>query len=219
MFLVVTAAARTSPTPRGERLVRDDYFLAAYRLLAEGGVSALTTTNVCKRLGVTTGSLYHHFRSGAEFYAAFIDRWESTKLSNIGRAEQEREPVTRLEILFEIATTADHDAERAILAWGSSDPMISEAIRRVEQQGHNVITEALVEAGLARATADVMAHIGFCILTGSQQIGERVDRPLLVAALDEYRRWLYTLIAQIGAPDRERALRSATMAAGRIEGG
>lgn len=208
----MSAAGRTSKRSRPERLGRDDYFLAAYDLLSEGGVGALTTTNICKRLGVTTGSLYHHFRSGAEFYAAFIDRWEASSLAVLGDAERAPDPTARLELLFVASTTANHDAERAIRAWGSSDPMISEAIRRVEQEGHRIIAEALADAGLDRRTADVMAHIGFCILTGSQRIGERVDRPLLVAALDEYRRWILSAIAQRDAPDRRRPLGSATMA-------
>lgn len=208
----MTVTARTSKRPRAERLGRDDYFLAAYDLLSEGGVGALTTTNVCKRLGVTTGSLYHHFRSGAEFYAAFIDRWEATGMSTLGDAERAPDPTARLEMLFVASTTANHDAERAIRAWGGSDPMVAEAIQRLEQEGHRIIAEALADAGLQRATAEVMAHIGFCILAGSQQIGERVDRPLVVAALEEYRRWIFATIAQSGAPDRARPLGSATMA-------
>lgn len=50
-----------------EKVSRDDYFTAAFELLAAGGKSALTTTAVCRRIGVTTGSLYHHFGSGAAF--------------------------------------------------------------------------------------------------------------------------------------------------------
>lgn len=210
----MTATRRTSKRPRAERLGRDDYFLAAYELLSEGGVGALTTTNICKRLGVTTGSLYHHFRSGAEFYAAFIDRWEASGLAVLGDAEQAPDPAARLEMLFVASTTANHDAERAIRAWGSSDPMVSEAVRRIEHEGHRIIEEALADAGLDRATAKVMAHIGFCILTGSQQIGERVDQQLLVAALEEYRRWIFSVIARNGAPDRVRPVRSATMSSG-----
>lgn len=196
----VTATRRASKRPRVERLGRDDYFLAAYELLAEGGVSGLTTTNVCKRLGVTTGSLYHHFRSGAEFYAAFIDRWEASGLATLGDAEQAPDPAARLEMLFVASTTANHDAEQAIRAWGSSDPMVSEAIRHVEQEGHRIIAEALSDAGLDSDTAEVMAHIGFCILTGSQRIGDRVDRRLLVAALEEYRRWIFSAIAAPPTP-------------------
>ncbi len=60
-----------------EKVSRDDYFTAAFELLAIGGKSALTTTAVCRRIGVTTGSLYHHFGSGAAFYRAVIDYWEN----------------------------------------------------------------------------------------------------------------------------------------------
>lgn len=103
-------------------LNRLDYLTAAFDLLAESGEGSLTTTNVCARLGVTTGSLYHHFGSGQAFYAAVIDHWENEASPDIWRhADEAGDPVDRLQALHHIAVTGNHSAEKAIRAWAGRD--------------------------------------------------------------------------------------------------
>lgn len=184
-----------SPMVSTERRRPVDYFEAAFDLLAEGGVGALTTTNVCRRLGVTTGSLYHHFESGPAFYEAFIDHWENAVSPALRRkADRAGDPIDRLEALREIALTGNHDAEKAIRAWASSDPMVAAAQRRVDEARERHLTEAYVAAGMAPDRALTLARIGFTILIGSQQLGARIDRARLADALDEYRQWVATAL-------------------------
>jgi len=185
----------SSRPPRGERLSPGDYFAAAFELLAEGGVGALTTTNVCSRLGVTTGSLYHHFESGPAFYEAFIDHWENAVSPALWRrADEAGDAVDRLEALHQVALTGDHDAEKAIRAWASSDPMVAAAQRRVDEARERHLTEAYVAVGMPRDRALTLARIGFTILIGSQQLGPHIDRARLADALAEYRQWVATVV-------------------------
>ena len=189
-----TRVARTRSV-HGKRLNPVDYFAAAFELLAEGGVSALTTTNVCTRLGVTTGSLYHHFKSGPAFYEAVIDHWENAVSPELRRrADQAGDPVDRLEALHEMALTGDHDAEKAIRAWASSDPMVAAAQQRVDEAREQHLTDAYVAVGIPPARALRLARIGFTILIGSQQLGSRIDRARLADALDEYRQWVASVL-------------------------
>ena len=174
-----------------DRLGREDYFRAAFELLAEGGKPALTTTSVCRRLGVTTGSLYHHFASAPGFYVALIEYWEN----EISPALRERvdavaDPRARLELLMRIARDADHDAEKAIRAWSTADPTVAAAQRRVDEARHAHLTRALTDAGIERERAATLARIGFTILIGSQQLETPVDRGKLTAALTEYANWI-----------------------------
>src|SRR4051812_17672928 len=121
-----TRSAPSARSARSERLNRVDYFVAAFDLLAEGGDGALTTTDVCTRLGVTTGSLYHHFGSGPAFYAAFIDHWENVLSPGIWLvAEEAGDAIDRLEALHQIAVDGAHDVEKAIRAWAGRDPMVA----------------------------------------------------------------------------------------------
>lgn len=189
-----TRTART-PSAHGKRLRPVDYFAAAFELLAEGGVGALTTTNVCTRLGVTTGSLYHHFDSGPAFYEAVVDHWENEVSPALWRlADEAGDPVDRLEALHGMALTGDHDAEKAIRAWASSDPMVAAAQRRVDEARERHLTDAYVAVGMPPDRARTLARIGFTILIGSQQLGTRIDRDRLADALDEYRQWVASVL-------------------------
>lgn len=192
-----------------DRLRPVDYFAAAFDLLAEGGVGALTTTNVCRRLGVTTGSLYHHFESGPAFYEAFIDHWENAVSPALRRrADQAGDPIDRLEALREIALTGNHDAEKAIRAWASSDPMVAAAQRRVDEARERHLTDAYIAAGMPPGRALTLARIGFTILIGSQQLGPRIDRARLGDALDEYREWVATALLDAAAAAQTSRTRS-----------
>ena len=183
-----------------ERLAREDYFAAAFELLAEGGKSALTTTSVCRRLGVTTGSLYHHFASGPDFYAAFIEHWENEVSPALRRrADQVSDPRKRLDVLVQIAREGNHDAEKAIRAWAMSDPTVAAAQARVDKVRHEHLTRALTDAGIPLKRAATLARIGFTILIGSQQFETPVDRRKLTEALDEYARWVSTALPPASA--------------------
>jgi AcrR family transcriptional regulator len=181
--------------PRERTVTPADYFAAAFDLLAEGGVGALTTTDVCARLGVTTGSLYHHFASGAAFYEAFIDHWENTVSPALRRrVDRAGNPTERVEALFQTAASGNHNAEKAIRAWANSDPMVAAAQRRVDKARELHLTKAYLAAGIPAAHAATLARIGFAILIGSQQLDAAIDRDRLSDSLNEYRRWVLSYI-------------------------
>ncbi|AKC39553.1 TetR family transcriptional regulator [Mycolicibacterium phlei] len=178
-----------------ERVSQLDYFRAAFELLAQGGKTALTTTGVCRRLSVTTGSLYHHFGSGAEFYKAVIDHWENEVTpAQRQRVDAVTDPRERLAVLEQTARDADHEAEKAIRAWAATDRYVAAAMQRVDQIRHKHLTKSYIEAGFDPVRADTLARIGFSILVGAQQIGTQVDRKRLNAALDEYSVWINSLV-------------------------
>ncbi len=178
-----------------EKVSRHDYFTAAFELLAAGGKPALTTTAVCRRIGVTTGSLYHHFGSGAGFYRAVIDYWENDiTTAQRRRVDEVSDPQERLVVLEQAAREADHEVEKAIRAWAMADRYVTAAQHRVDQVRHQHLTKHYIEAGFAPDRADTMARIGFSILIGAQQFGTQVDRKRLNAALDEYSVWINSLV-------------------------
>ena len=56
-------------------------------ILSTDGVGALTTTNLCARLDVTRGSLYHHFANKKELYHAVVEdaeRAHGEQLQSLG---------------------------------------------------------------------------------------------------------------------------------------
>ena len=172
------------------RLSPADYFAAATAILSEDGVAGLTTTRLCDRLGVTRGSLYHHFESGPAFQAAFIEHWENELTPRVLSAIGATPPLERIDLLQELAVNADHAAERAIRAWAHTNADVEAAVRRIDAANEAVLARALVDVGIDAVRAEILARIGYAQLIGAQQLDDQIDHERLRAVFDEYRSWI-----------------------------
>lgn len=77
-----TSANAPSPTKAATakaQLTRDDWLDAAAGEVAAGGFSNLRVLTLSKRLGVTRGSFYWHFRDHEDLVISFLDRWRDRR--------------------------------------------------------------------------------------------------------------------------------------------
>ncbi|AOY89536.1 TetR family transcriptional regulator [Marinobacter salinus] len=78
-----------SPKRRGRsasektQLTRDDWLDAAAGEVAAGGFSQLRVLTLSKKLGVTRGSFYWHFRDHEDLVVSFLDRWRDRRLHEL----------------------------------------------------------------------------------------------------------------------------------------
>lgn len=61
------------------QLTRDDWLDAAAGEVAAGGFSHLRVLTLAKRLGVTRGSFYWHFKDHEDLVVSFLDRWRDRR--------------------------------------------------------------------------------------------------------------------------------------------
>lgn len=66
-----------------ETLSRDAWLDAAGAAIAEGGFDDVRVLALAKRLGVTRGSFYWHFRDHAELIVSFLDRWRDRRFKEL----------------------------------------------------------------------------------------------------------------------------------------
>lgn len=178
-----------------ETLKKSDYFEAALALLASGGIGAVTISALCYRLGVTKGSFYHHFPSQEAFRGELLHHLEHDEVERLMPFFEAMDPVDRLDALKRAAVHVNHEAATAIRAWARTDAMAAAAQERVDRQGEQLLSRYLVEAGVPRGRAPTLARIGIAILIAAQQLERPVDRKRLLEALDEYQRWVESMIA------------------------
>lgn len=175
---------------RARRLGADDYLNEAIAVLGEHGVGGLTTTRLCERLGVTRGSLYHHFASGPALHDAVIEHWE-TVLVPLGVAAIEAvEPSARIELLHQLALHVDPRSESAIRAWANTNPTVAAAVRRVDVAREAMLARSLAAVGIDESTAETLARIGCSLLVGAIQLDDALDHDRLEAVLAEFRVWV-----------------------------
>ncbi|AZT85593.1 TetR/AcrR family transcriptional regulator [Marinobacter sp. NP-4(2019)] len=65
------------------QLTRDDWLDAAAGEVASGGFSQLRVLTLAKKLGVTRGSFYWHFKDHEDLVVSFLDRWRDRRLHEL----------------------------------------------------------------------------------------------------------------------------------------
>lgn len=172
-----------------ERQTRQQYFDAALGTLATAGAAELKIGPLCRGLGVTSGSFYHHFGSWAGFVEALLEHWETEQTRRVFELTRALgDPWERVETLEKLATTVPHEAEAAIRAWSKADPAVAAAQRRVDELRLDGLAEVITGVGADDATARRLAVLGIAVLVGIQQLRTPVDRAELAAVLADFER-------------------------------
>lgn len=167
---------------------RADYFDAGLRLLAEGGVQAVTIANLCVALGVTKGSFYHHFDNVEAYRGQLLNHWAIELQRQVAEeVASASDPMERLEALRLQAVHAHHEAEAAIRLWARSDVEASRLREKVDSSRERAVTEAYRAIGVPREEADMLGKLAVVVLIGAQQREAGVDRDRLAAMY----RWLH----------------------------
>jgi AcrR family transcriptional regulator len=173
----------------GRRTVApEDYFTAAFALLAAEGPAALRMRTLCDRLDVTWGSFYHHFRDLAEFRTRLLDWWETTATGTVvadAARAAELSPARAINVLREGSLRAPHAAERALRSWAAVDAEVAASVARVDQHREDALAATIVrfvDGDEQRARA--LARFCMAVLIGFQQEHGAEDVADLAAGLD-----------------------------------
>ena len=122
----------------------ESFFDAAMRLLAGPGLPALRIGRLCREVGVTSGSFYHHFGNWDGFVAALLDHWATEEVDRLlDLVRREQDPLERVELLKGLALTVPHDAETAIRRWAGTDEVVAAAQQRVDDRRRDAVREVL----------------------------------------------------------------------------
>lgn len=126
--------------PGGARHAKDDYFRAAIELLGEHGADDLTITGLVEKLNLSTGSFQHHFGSMPRFVTELAIHWEQIERGKNERILGERNPWRRMELLHADLLIDPDPADIAWRAWGHTNPVVGEAICRVDHLRERALT-------------------------------------------------------------------------------
>jgi len=85
-------------------LTAADWAEAALQLIAEAGLGGLTVDTLARRLGVTKGSFYWHFKGRQELLAAALERWEGRIGETITGLSAIPDAAHRIRLMIEAAT-------------------------------------------------------------------------------------------------------------------
>jgi AcrR family transcriptional regulator len=130
------------------------------------GEKELRIDRMCKRLGVTKGSFYHHFSNRLAFLEAIVGFWEELYTSQyIALSEEGGTAEEKLQRLLDLVVETFGPEELKLRSWGVEEPLVGEALRRVDERRLHYL------AGLGGE------------LLGSEREGQRLARLLYTTLL------------------------------------
>lgn len=167
------------------KLGRQDWIHAGLTVLAEGGVEAVRVEPLAKRMKMTKGSFYWHFKNRNDLLDAILAEW--VEIDTQGIIEQvtqmDAEPKAKLMYLFELAIAdntvipglTDGRIENAIRAWATSEAKVADLIAEVDRQRLNYTQSLFVDIGFSEMEARVRARLAYYSLIGELTIGVQDD--------------------------------------------
>jgi AcrR family transcriptional regulator len=178
---------------RSRNLNAQDWVRAAYAAMAEGGVGSVAVEPLARRLGVTRGSFYWHFKDRGALVEAVLERWEEgateATISMTERVADLRERLVRLaeeafgEAPQDKASRDDIFRRRAFelaVSDAAEDPVVRPFLRRVTERRIGYLEECYRDLGFPpeesrhRAFLVYAAHAGTVRLF--RDLPERIPR-------------------------------------------
>ena len=140
------------------RYSRDAWLGRALHVLSREGRAKLRIAGLCRDLGVTKGSFYHHFKSRDDFIKQLLDYWDLVftapvieEVYRVGGG-----PEKRLLTLMETLFRRDYPKyDLAIKAWAAQDSKIARRVRSVDRARHNFIKAIFTDMGFNDEEAEM----------------------------------------------------------------
>lgn len=165
-------SSRKSKERARQLLKREDWIAAAQAELITSGVSAVTVGQLARRLKVTRGSFYWHFKSHGELLSDLLKFWEETNTGSFERALLRTSGgngfTEFLAIVNLLLAEKDYSPafDLAVRDWARTSREAATAVRRADERRMDVLHQTFLDMGFSDPEALVRARI-----TYFQQIG------------------------------------------------
>lgn len=164
----------TTATPRRTAAATLDtsaWIDAAFDALAEGVVDAMRVDPLAKRLGVTRGSFYWHFKDREALHTAVLKEWRKRASYAIGSRIEGRTsaPDERLKQTLRLPNSTPRAQragaiELAIRLWGRRDADAAKAVQHIDHVRMTYYAKLFVEMGHTPADARKRAFVFYAAL-------------------------------------------------------
>lgn len=171
------------------RLTRRDWIEAGLAALAEGGLDSVRIEVLAKRLTVTKGGFYWHFRDRQDLLQAMLAAWRDGREQAISRqiAELQGSAAERLGALVrryvENANPRGVAIELAIRDWARRDAEAAAAAAAVDRVRLDEVGRLYRDLGLAAEAATARAFLFYAFVFGQSLmvLPDPAERRRLVA--------------------------------------
>ncbi|WP_025274759.1 TetR/AcrR family transcriptional regulator [Haloglycomyces albus] len=170
------ASRSSKPTSKDQRLGERDWVEAANDILVEENVRGIKLDRLCRKLGVTKGSFYWHFKKRAELLTALLADWRKRMTLNTINQLTSQSNRRRLANLLKRPrhpkATRAAAIEVSIRDWARRDPMAAEALTEVDTIRLEFFKKIFIDEGFAPEQAHQRAYLAYCLMMGDSVINK-----------------------------------------------
>lgn len=153
---------------RKNTLAASDWLDIALQVVAEEGMSALAVEPLAKRMGVTKGSFYWHFKNRQELVSALLDFWENLELEyQNSLTGVHKDPAELLKMVLRVLIE-DSTNKRILLALSNEqvDDEIKACYGRAVKRRIGLFSQIYRDFGFEKQDAERRAYILFFTYLG-----------------------------------------------------
>lgn len=158
---------------RTPQLTRIAWVREALAVLAESGIEQVRIEPLARRLKVSKGSFYWHFKDRADLLTALVAFWETEMTGDlITHLAPLPNPRARLDALSQavlMRTDGGIDvaqAEVALREWAGRDPLATPGMRRVDEKRSAYLKQEFIALGAEPEQAERFARALYMTLIG-----------------------------------------------------
>ncbi|MFZ0213811.1 MAG: helix-turn-helix domain-containing protein [Candidatus Acidiferrales bacterium] len=151
-----------------ERLDRSDWVRAGIEVLSSQGVDAVHVEELARKLHISKGSFYWHFRDRDDLLQAILDAWESDQSDwNIDQSARDRSPAERWAKLVELLSHAGYGRlDVGMFAWAREDQRVARRVAEIERKRIAYLAQVFREIGFNAAQAREWSHAAMLMYVG-----------------------------------------------------
>jgi AcrR family transcriptional regulator len=172
-----------------ERLSARHWIDFALKTLLHEGPDALKADVLARKLGVSRGSFYWHFKDIDVFHASVIAHWKQAATESIIMdVERHHSPEERLQALLRQSFGHIAPLEIRMHTWAETNAHAARAVADIDRRRREYIEHLLREAAVAPATASTRSQLVYWAYLGAALSHTRLSAERLERVLGELKR-------------------------------
>ena len=170
---------------RKPQLTREDWIEAAGKVLVASGVDDVKVDRLARKLKMTRGSFYWHFKNRKDLLDALLERWETRNEAEIQQVRARLEAGVSEKLLEVVRIWLTEDPafptfDMAVRFWARKAPPVARMVRRIDEAWIALLQSMFEGEGvdpmesLARARIVYFHQIGYYALAIQESLEDRV---------------------------------------------
>lgn len=184
------------------QLDRNEWVDSAIKALADEGMAGMRVETLAKRIGVTKGSFYWHFKDRQDLVSAVLQTWKEGRIRDIDKqscAALGKECDQLLRIIDTYSANRNRKGisiELAVRDWARRDALASAVVEEVDTYRLESTCKLFVASGLSDIEAKSRSLLLYAYVFGQSLMAyDRYDPKII-----DFKRWIADYIVANRAP-------------------